>query len=173
MLQKNKLSSLSNKIYASILASCLIANPLFATGDNYALNAVVYPVMSPKFTSSFGHRNHPVLKAKKHHQGVDLAAPVGAPIRAIQEGVVVFADPYSAYGNLIVIKHNNGLTSHYGHCAKIEAKIGSKVKAGEIIGTVGKTGRVTGAHLHFEMRDNGKALDPEQYLPALRNPAEG
>jgi murein DD-endopeptidase MepM/ murein hydrolase activator NlpD len=91
----------------------------------------------------------------------------------VRGGTVVFADPYAAYGNLVVVKHDNGYTSHYGHCDKIRVRPGQRVKAGEFIATVGSTGRVTGPHLHFEIRRNGEALDPERLFPGLREDAVG
>lgn len=139
----------------------------------YASPAYVYPLMGPRLSSEYGSRQHPIYKSKKHHEGVDLAAPDGAPIRSIQSGVVVFADTYAGYGKLIVVRHASGLTSHYGHCSVIHARPGQKVLAGEIIGLVGSTGKVTGAHLHFEIRMGGRSQDPETFLPGLASNAAG
>lgn len=133
----------------------------------------VYPLMGTRISSDFGNRKHPVIKTVRHHSGIDLAAPNGAPIRAIQGGVVVFADPYAAYGNLIVIQHGKGITSHYGHCESIKVRTGQRVRAGEVIGAVGSTGRVTGPHLHFEIRLNGEPRDPERFIPGLAESAAG
>jgi murein DD-endopeptidase MepM/ murein hydrolase activator NlpD len=133
----------------------------------------VYPLMGTRISSDFGDRTHPVLRVIKHHNGIDLAAPQSAPIRAIRPGLVVFADPYGGYGNLVVVDHGNGLTSHYGHCEKIIARPGQRVKAGQIIALVGATGRVTGPHLHFEIRKNGEPQDPESLLPGIAATSEG
>lgn len=135
--------------------------------------AYVYPIMSARLSSKFGERKHPIYRVSKHHKGVDLAAPMNAPIRAIAEGVVVFADNYKGYGNLVVIEHEDGLTSHYGHCHEIKVAPLDKIAAGEIIATVGKSGNVTGPHLHLEIRKNGKALDPQDFLPSLTSRASG
>lgn len=129
--------------------------------------------MGTRVSSDFGSRRHPVLKAVKHHAGIDLAAPQGAAIRAVRAGTVIFTDPYGGYGNLIVVKHANGMTSHYGHCSKFNVKIGQKVNAGQIIGFVGSTGRVTGPHLHFEIRIDGKPFDPQRFIPGLASEAMG
>jgi murein DD-endopeptidase MepM/ murein hydrolase activator NlpD len=137
------------------------------------VSGFVFPLMAPRKSSTFGNRVHPVLKVARHHGGVDLAAPSGAMIRAIKGGTVVFADPYGGYGNLVVIRHSNGFTSHYGHCEKLKVQPGQRVTAGQIIGTVGSTGRVTGPHLHFELRHNGVALDPDRYFPGLAAPGQG
>lgn len=136
-------------------------------------SSFVYPLMSPKLSSGFGQRIHPLKRARRHHNGVDLAAPDGAPIRAIRAGTVVFADPYGGYGKLVVVKHSDGYTSHYGHCESIQVRPGQRVRAGQVIATVGSTGRVTGPHLHFELRRDGKPLDPERYFPNLAAPAQG
>lgn len=133
----------------------------------------VYPLVGTKVSSDFGDRKHPVRKVIRHHNGIDLAAPQGAPIRVVKDGTVVYADPYSGYGNLVVVLHNNGLTSHYGHCRTMIVKPGQKVRAGQIIATVGSTGITTGPHLHFELRINGKPYDPERSIPGLADLAEG
>lgn len=133
----------------------------------------VYPVMEPRKSSDYGTRVHPIVKAVRHHNGIDLAAPTGAPIRSVAAGIVVFADPYAKYGNLVVVSHKNGVTTHYGHCDKISATPGQAVKAGQIIGSVGTTGGATGPHLHFEVRVNGKPQNPEKFLPGLTLEGEG
>lgn len=135
--------------------------------------AFVYPVMGPRMSSDFGVRKHPVKKVRRHHDGIDLAAPVGAPIRAIADGQVMYADPHGGYGRYIVIRHNNDFTSHYGHCEKMDVTPGATVVAGQIIGTVGSSGVSTGPHLHFEIRHNGVAQNPERYLPGLADEAAG
>jgi murein DD-endopeptidase MepM/ murein hydrolase activator NlpD len=104
---------------------------------------------------------------------MDLAAPHGAAVRSIAEGIVIFADPYGGYGKLIVIQHRDGLTSHYGHLQEIKALPGQKVTAGQLIATVGSTGISTGPHLHFEIRVNGEPRDPEKFIPGLALPGEG
>ncbi|MCB0330942.1 MAG: M23 family metallopeptidase [Bdellovibrionales bacterium] len=135
--------------------------------------SMVYPLVSTRVSSKFGIRVHPVIHKQREHKGLDLAAPSNAPVRAIQSGRVVFADPLGGYGNLIVIQHSNGLTSHYGHLHDIRAKLGTVVSAGEVIGSVGSTGRVTGPHLHFEIRKNGAPLDPLKLFPEIANRGEG
>lgn len=135
--------------------------------------AFVYPVMGPRMSSDYGTRKHPTRRVRHHHDGIDLAAPIGAPIRAIADGQVIFADPHGGYGKFIVIRHMNGFTSHYGHCDKLDVAPGQKVTAGQVIGTVGSSGRSTGPHLHFEIRREGVAQNPERYLPGLDDQAAG
>lgn len=146
---------------------------LISPAPVYTQESYVYPVMAPRLASRYGARKHPVLKVKKHHAGIDLATPRRAQIRAVKNGLVIFADDYAGYGNLIVLQHENGMTTHYGHCEKIFVEPGRQVTAGEVIGLVGSTGRVTGPHLHFEIRINGKAQNPEKFIPGLGKKAEG
>jgi murein DD-endopeptidase MepM/ murein hydrolase activator NlpD len=148
-----------------------VTSTLVNSTDDF--RSLVYPIVAPRVSSVFGTRKHPMRRMVRHHDGVDLAAPRSAPIRAIGPGVVVFADPYGSYGNLVVVRHENGLTSHYGHCEKIRVSPGQRVRAGEILATVGSTGAATGPHLHLEIRKEGKPLDPETILPDLAEAAAG
>ncbi len=141
--------------------------------DRAGQTSYIYPLMDARLSSNFGTRKHPVSKAIRHHDGLDLAAPKESPIRAIANGIVVFSDPHAGYGNLVVILHPDGTSSHYGHNTKNIVKPGIKVKAGAIIAYVGSTGLATGPHLHFEIRRNGKALDPLKIFPGLLVEAEG
>jgi murein DD-endopeptidase MepM/ murein hydrolase activator NlpD len=133
----------------------------------------VYPVMTPRLSSSYGPRKHPLLKYSRKHKGVDLAADIGAPVRVVAPGTVVFADPYAGYGNFVVVEHNLGVTTHYGHCDEIKVKPGQKVNAGDIIATIGNTGLSSGPHLHFELRINGEPKNPENFIPDLASHPEG
>ena len=99
------------------------------------------------------------------HKGLDIAASNGTPIKAAADGVVTYAAYNSGgYGYLVKISHGNGVESYYGHCSKIYATVGQTVKAGDTIAAVGSTGNSTGNHLHFEIRLNGKQVNPQNYL---------
>ncbi|PAB59665.1 peptidoglycan DD-metalloendopeptidase family protein [Anaeromicrobium sediminis] len=100
----------------------------------------------------------------KHHKGVDIGAAIGTPIKATGGGKVVYSGWKNGYGKIIILDHGNGFQSYYAHCNSLKAKVGEYVKKGEVIATVGKTGRVTGPHLHFEVRKNGVAIDPLNYV---------
>lgn len=163
---------MKKSILNCLLLSLALTFSSIAVAETY-FASYVFPITAPRLSSAFGFRIHPVRRTHKHHSGIDLAVPNGTPIRSIANGTVVFADKYAGYGNFISILHDNGLTSHYGHCSEIKTSIGKKVTAGEIIGTVGSTGVVTGPHLHFEIRNNGKAENPEKYLTGLRVEAQG
>jgi murein DD-endopeptidase MepM/ murein hydrolase activator NlpD len=162
-------------LYAGVLlTSALVLGIAFPSGVSSALpRSFVYPLLGTRVSSDFGTRVHPVRKVKRHHGGIDLAAPMSAPIRAVAAGTVTFADPYKGFGKLVVIRHSGGMTTHYGHCESLKVRPGQKVSAGEIIATVGKSGLATGPHLHFEVRIDGKARDPQDFIPALAHASEG
>jgi murein DD-endopeptidase MepM/ murein hydrolase activator NlpD len=117
-----------------------------------------------KLTDGYGWRNHPVYKRRLFHSGIDIAAPRGTAITAAQSGTVIFAGWLQGYGRLVVIKHPNGYSTRYGHCSSVRVSRGQNVRKGQVIGGVGATGTATGNHLHFEVRRNGKLLNP---LPVL------
>jgi murein DD-endopeptidase MepM/ murein hydrolase activator NlpD len=113
-----------------------------------------------RLASRFGYRIHPIFKTRRLHTGVDLAAPYATPIYAAGDGVVEKAGWSSGYGRFTMIKHVNGYETGYGHQSKIIVAAGDKVRQGQIIGYVGSTGNSTGNHLHFEIRINGRFVDP-------------
>lgn len=115
-------------------------------------------------SSSFGWRIDPITGQRAMHEGVDFAADVGTPIRAAAAGIVISAEAHPAYGNLVEIDHGNGLTTRYAHCSKLLVEPGALVKRGQVIALVGNTGRTTGPHLHFEVRVNGVAHNPNGFL---------
>lgn len=117
------------------------------------------PVNGP-ITSGFGPRFHPLLKRFKLHTGVDIAAPIGTPVYAAAEGVVVHAGWLGAYGNAVIIDHGGGVSTLYGHLSSINVSPGQTVAQGELIGGIGSTGLSTGPHLHFEKRFRGTPINP-------------
>ena len=117
-----------------------------------------HPLPNSRISSDFGPRR------RRFHSGLDLAAPLGTPIRASRDGVVGYASSRASYGRLDVIDHGNGMTTRYGHCSKILVAPGASVTAGTPIAEVGSTGHSTGNHLHFEIRRDGHALDPAPIL---------
>jgi murein DD-endopeptidase MepM/ murein hydrolase activator NlpD len=115
-------------------------------------------------TSGFGMRMHPIDHAERLHSGMDIAAPAGTPIQAAAAGQVVFSGTQAGYGNVVVIQHAEGYATLYAHNADNLVSVGTPVSQGQPIATVGSTGRSTGPHLHFEVRKDGKRLDPVQFL---------
>ncbi|NEO83492.1 MAG: peptidoglycan DD-metalloendopeptidase family protein [Spirulina sp. SIO3F2] len=120
-------------------------------------------------TSLFGPRRHPVLGGKRLHTGVDFKGSYGSPVKAADSGVVIFANWYGGYGKTVAIAHGDDLTTLYCHLNAITVVEGQPIRRGELIGEVGSTGLSTGPHLHFELRQQGKAIDPAPYL-VVRGP---
>ncbi len=125
----------------------------------------VRPVAAP-VNSGFGMRHHPILGVERKHNGVDISAPTGTPIRALASGVVSFAGDRGGYGKAVFVDHPHGLQSRYAHQSRIAVEPGQRVAAGEVIGFVGSTGLSTGPHLHLEVRRDGDPVDPSPYLAA-------
>jgi len=123
-----------------------------------------FPLRSYRLTSSFGMRRNPVTGNMRIHQGIDLAAPAGTEVYAVGDGVVTEVGNDPVYGNFIIIRHNNNWASLYGHLQRTGVDLRMNVKSGTIIGWVGSTGQSTGPHLHFELRQNGRARDPDKFL---------
>jgi murein DD-endopeptidase MepM/ murein hydrolase activator NlpD len=119
-------------------------------------------------SSSFSRsRFHPILHYARPHEGIDVSAPMGAPIVAPAGGVVIRVVKETGYGNVLEIDHGYGITTKYAHCSRIVVRMGQKVKRGQVIANVGNTGLSTGPHLHYEIHVNGKVVDPLTYvLPA-------
>ncbi|MGH2564413.1 MAG: M23 family metallopeptidase [Ginsengibacter sp.] len=116
-------------------------------------------------TSTFGHRENPFTGENvETHKGVDIRAPMGAPVRAMAKGEVEFAGLKGGFGNCIMLKHANGFETLYGHLSKILVNVGQQIEIGQQIGRVGSTGRSTGPHLHYEVHKNGEKIDPKNFL---------
>ena len=115
-------------------------------------------------SSGFGERRDPFNGSIRKHDGIDLALAAGTPVRAERDGVVRFAGDRGGYGNVVIIDHGNGLETRYAHCATLTVQAGDNVPEGAVVGTVGSTGRSTGPHLHFEVRENGIATNPANFV---------
>jgi murein DD-endopeptidase MepM/ murein hydrolase activator NlpD len=122
------------------------------------------PVEGGWYSSNYGWRIDPFTGQRAFHEGIDVIAEQGAAIRAAAGGVVVYSEFHPQYGNMIEIDHGNDLVSRYAHASKRIAKVGDVVLRGSKIGEVGRTGRATGSHLHFEVRQRGAPANPAQFL---------
>ena len=118
------------------------------------------PLEFSRITSGFAMRFHPILQNWRAHNGVDYGAPTGTAVRAVGDGVVVFAGRQGGYGNLVQLQHQHGQSTVYAHLSRIDVREGQRVEQGYRIGAVGATGWATGPHLHFEFRINGQFQDP-------------
>jgi murein DD-endopeptidase MepM/ murein hydrolase activator NlpD len=142
----------------------LAAIPSIQPISNRTLNRV---------SSGFGYRIDPVYKDRRLHAGLDFTAPIGTPIYAAADGVVKDAGfNTGGYGNRVVVNHGFGYETLYAHMVRIKARVGTKVKRGEVIGYVGSTGKSTGPHLHYEVHKNGIQLDPIYFFYNDLTPAQ-
>jgi len=127
-----------------------------------ATHGIIWPLPG-KISSGFGPRH------RRYHWGIDIPAPKGTPIKAAADGLVIASSSklkgYSGYGRVVIIEHGKGIRTLYAHNSKNRVNNGTCIRAGEIIGEVGATGNARGNHLHFEVRLNGRAVNPLNYLP--------
>ena len=122
------------------------------------------PVIQTAIRSGFGYRVDPFRAKPAFHSGIDFEAKPGQPVFATAEGIVEKASWYYSYGNTVIINHENGYETLYGHLTRLDVEEGQRVKSGDLIGNAGSTGRSTGTHLHYEIIKNGKKLNPSKYL---------
>ena len=156
----------------------VLSIPTTSTSSGYSrfksVNKKNIPIVKPRkgiliwptkgtLTSGFGNRNG------RRHEGIDIAAPKGTPIKAAAAGKVVFSGwGPTGYGKMVILEHKNNLTTVYAHNSKILVKKGARVKQGQRISLMGSTGRSTGPHLHFEVRNDTEPKNPIKYLPVKR-----
>lgn len=124
----------------------------------------ISPIVAAYNSSSYGWRIDPFNGNKAFHEGLDFSSNTGTPIRAAADGIVSVSEHTHDYGNMVKIDHGSGLETRYAHASKLLVKVGERVMKGQTVALVGSTGRSTGPHLHYEIRLNGNALDPRQYL---------
>ena len=137
--------------------------------DNLHENAIAVPADKPvktaSFTSGYGVRSDPFRGSAAMHAGIDLSGPTGTPIYATADGVVTSSGWNSGgYGNLIKIDHGRGIETRYAHLSKVNVREGERVKRGQLIAKMGSTGRSTGSHLHYEVRIDGRAVNPVPFM---------
>lgn len=126
-----------------------------------------------RVASGFGYRIDPIYKDRRLHAGLDFTAPIGTPIYAAADGVIKDAGfNTGGYGNRVVVNHGFGYETLYAHMVRIKARVGTRVKRGEVIGYVGSTGKSTGPHLHYEVHKNGTQLDPIYFFYNDLTPAQ-
>ncbi len=156
---------------ALIRRANLLAGSFREAADSLALHAdrlAATPSIMPTtgwLSSAFSRmRSHPILHYARAHEGIDVSAPMGAPIEAPANGTVLTTGWETGYGNTVVIDHGFGIVTKFAHCSRILVRKGQKVTRGDRIALVGNTGLSTGPHLHYEVHVNGKAVDPRRYI---------
>ena len=150
-----------------------VGDDIFLPGAKYTLDERIdkfgqmfsIPTTITRISSVFGYRVHPITGVRTKHMGVDIPGRLNTPVYAARKGKVIFAGYSGGYGNLVIVRHDKGYTTYYGHLNSITTKAGATVGVGVMIGRMGSTGRSTGSHLHFEVRRNGVALNPADFIP--------
>ena len=150
-LQKKRDAERKQKIYISL------------SGSGAGKKIFIHPVQG-KISSNYGYRNHPILKRRILHSGIDIAAPNGTPVKAAAAGEVIYDGWMRGYGRVVVLDHGRGYSTLYGHLSASLVKTGQVVQSGQAIARVGKTGNTTGYHLHFEVRVFGTPENPAKYM---------
>jgi murein DD-endopeptidase MepM/ murein hydrolase activator NlpD len=141
-----------------------ISDTLSRHADKLASTPSIMPTAG-WLTSNFSRsRLHPILHIARPHEGIDVTAPMGAPIVAPASGVVIDVGRESGYGLIVEIDHGNGIVTKYAHCSRVLVKKGKRVTRGEVIAAVGNSGISTGPHLHYEIHVNGRVVDPLTYV---------
>lgn len=170
-----KIDILSKKLYVQSKSYDELTKLVNSKEKMISSIPAIQPVDSRKLRgaiSGFGYRIHPIYKIRKMHSGIDFTAPVGTPIYATGDGVVIAQGNERGYGNRIMINHGYGYVTKYAHMSKFKVKKGERVKRGDIIGHVGNTGASTGPHLHYEVFKNGKVVNPMSFFFNDLTPAE-
>jgi murein DD-endopeptidase MepM/ murein hydrolase activator NlpD len=126
------------------------------------------PIANSYITSNFGGRADPIRGGHQFHKGIDFEADVGDPVLSVADGVVSFAGPRAGYGITVEVDHGNGYVTRYAHNSRLAARVGDLVRSGQQIAKAGSTGRSTGAHVHFEVWENGRVVNPRQFLGTQR-----
>jgi len=147
-----------------------IMNTLSLKQETYKHLPSIRPILKDegRLSDRFGYRIDPFTDIKRHHDGIDISARIGTKVHAAAAGIVIKAitsyTPGHGYGKEVVIDHGNGMRTRYAHLSKVLVKKGQKVKRWEVIGKVGRTGRTTGPHLHYEVLVNNKPVNPAYYI---------
>ncbi len=126
------------------------------------------PISKGWISSYFGMRNDPFTGKRSMHKGMDFAGKEGSEVVAVAAGVVTWAGDRYGYGEMIEINHGKGVVTRYGHNEKLLVEVGDRIKQGQVIATMGSSGRSTGPHVHFEVMKNGKAVNPTKYIQSKR-----
>ncbi len=160
--KEDRLASLAQKL--STQPTTIINMPAMGSYAGNGMLALRPITSSARMSSGFGYRIHPVTGKSQFHKGMDFAAPIGTPIYATGNGVVTFSGWGTGYGRYVEVDHGNGTVTRYTHTSANYVNVGDTVYANQQIAAVGNTGRSTGAHLHYEVRQNGQAVNPQTYL---------
>lgn len=164
-------SGLVHELFAETLADVISRNANLGPQPRPESNVVparTAPVNGPTISSPFGARVDPLTGKPQFHGGVDLPAPCGTPIPAARSGTVIAAGERGGYGLAVEVAHPDGSTTLYAHAQRVSVEVGQQIQAGQPLGEVGQTGRSTGPHLHLELRQGGRPVNPGAALKSYR-----
>jgi murein DD-endopeptidase MepM/ murein hydrolase activator NlpD len=160
------MNALKEQIDASIRNVAEIRHYLAEKKDLYVSTPIGWPVKG-RVTSGYGFRNHPFMGKRVFHSGVDISVPPGTPVQATADGVVSFSGWNGKEGNIVVIEDGNGFRTAFAHNSKVIAKVGKRVRRGDVISYSGSSGASTGPHLHYEVWKGGRSVNPSDYIKGL------
>ncbi len=164
VFQDSQGGEVDNEILSTIEISGFYENYLKEINKSLANIPLGMP-FTGRITSSFGHRTNPFGGySVETHRGMDIKGPMGAPVKSMAKGKVTFSGWKGGYGNCIILEHGSGFETLYGHLSKVMVKRGQKIDIGQQIGNIGSTGRSTGPHLHYEVHQHGKRINPISFL---------
>lgn len=146
----------------------LVEDLIMNSNLEQSLHPAGRPIKKGWISSYFGMRNDPFTGKRAMHKGMDFAGKEGSEVVAVAAGVVTWAGDRYGYGEMIEINHGKGIVTRYGHNAKILVEVGDRIKQGQVIATMGSSGRSTGPHVHFEVIKNGKTVNPTKYIRSKR-----
>jgi murein DD-endopeptidase MepM/ murein hydrolase activator NlpD len=141
---------------SAVVLAALMGFPLKASSDT----PIGSPIGEGRISSLFGIRDDPFGGDQRFHEGIDIAAPLGTPVRPVAAGRVIFSGAYQGFGRIVAIQHGKHMSSLYAHFDELRVAVGQLVHRGPVLGVVGSSGRATGPHLHFEVRVGGIPIDP-------------
>ena len=142
-----------------------ISSQSVVSEDSQVISSGSWPVPGySRISSPYGYRIHPIFNTKKMHTGIDIPAPTGTPAVSIDQGKVIFSGTKGGYGKTIMIQHDDGKVTLYAHNSELIVSVGQRVQKGQVVSKIGSTGNSTGPHLHFEVRINGKHVNPVPYI---------
>ena len=166
------LEALASRIEAQTQQLDLLENLMLDRDVDTALRPAGLPVRAGYASSPFGMRSDPFTAKREFHRGMDFSGPLGSDILAVADGVVAFSGRHPSYGNMVDIDHGNGYMTRYAHNQKNLVEPGQRVRAGDVIAQMGRSGRATGVHVHFEVWVNDRPVNPHAYLKRTA-PARG
>ena len=172
---KSKVDDIAKQLYIQSKSYDDLALLVKSNEEKLRCIPAIQPILNKELTriaSGFGYRIDPVYRTRKFHQGMDFTAPTGTDIYATGDGVIEFVGWKQGYGNTVIINHGFGYKTLYAHMHKFIVKQGKKVMRGEVIGSVGNTGKSTGPHLHYEVEYKNKNVDPLNYYFLDLSPEE-